>query len=178
MADQKVQQDLDSLLKQTSSSSDNLTQRAVVDAKAGAPATLTTDTGYMWIGSMQASNLITPGGATVLPDAVKTDGQYLTALDIYLRQGLPDPTTYSQNATVASCRKARLCDTERAGAVHADRRRPVLGQGASRKTRTVDRIFPVRRRITRTGAAIIEGLAGDRLQDPGRGAHGGCGGQA
>ena len=100
MADQKVQQDLDSLLKQTSSSSDNLTQRAVVDAKAGAPATLITDTGYMWIGSMQASNLNTPGGATVLPDAVKIDGQYLTALDIYLRQGLPDPTTYSQKATV------------------------------------------------------------------------------
>jgi hypothetical protein len=100
MADQKVQQDLDSLLKQTSSSSDNLTQRAVVDAKAGAPATLITDTGYMWIGSMQASNLNTPGGATALPDAVKIDGQYLTALDIYLRQGLPDPTTYSQKATV------------------------------------------------------------------------------
>lgn len=99
-ADQKVQQDLDSLLKQTSSSSDNLTQRAVVDAKAGAPATLISETGYMWIGSMLASNLNTQSGSTVLPDAVKVDGQYLTALDIYLRQGLPDPTTYSQKATV------------------------------------------------------------------------------
>ncbi|MET0675515.1 MAG: ATP-binding protein [Bradyrhizobium sp.] len=98
-ADQQVQQDLDTLLKQTSSSSDNLAQRAVVDVKAGAPATLATDTGYMWIGSMQTGNLNSPSGATVLPDAVKIDGQYLTALDIYLRQGLPDPATYSQKAT-------------------------------------------------------------------------------
>ena len=78
MADQKVQQTFDSLLKQTSSSSDNLTQRAVVDAKAGSPSTLITDMGYMWIGSMQASNLNTPGGATVLRDAVKIDGQYIS----------------------------------------------------------------------------------------------------
>jgi BMFP domain-containing protein YqiC len=167
-ADQQVQQDLDTLLKQTSSSSDNLAQRAVVDVKAGAPATLATDTGYMWIGSMQTGNLNSPSGATVLPDAVKIDGQYLTALDIYLRQGLPDPATYSQKATAGIMPEGTRVRIMSAPVPFS---RPSGDQYWARvqivNTRTVDRIFPVRRRVARAGAAIVEGLAGNRLQDPG-----------
>jgi hypothetical protein len=100
-SDQRVQQDLTKLLSASAANSDDrLAQRPAIDPKAGnLPATLTSTTGFMWIGSDQAGNLTTPAGAPVLPSALETDRPYLTNLDIYLRQGLPDTTTYAQQPT-------------------------------------------------------------------------------
>ena len=101
VTDQRAQRDLNNLLKASAANSDDrLTQRAVIDAKAGSPpATLTSSTGFMWIGSDQAGNLTLPTGAPVLPSAMQINDQYQTNLDIYLRQGLPDTTTYTQQPT-------------------------------------------------------------------------------
>jgi len=99
-SDGKALRDLDKLLKESSAGSDNVVQRAVVDPKAGTPATLSSDTGFLWIGSAQAGNLTTLAGAPVPPAGVKINEDYLINLDIYLRQGLPDRTTYSQQPTL------------------------------------------------------------------------------
>jgi hypothetical protein len=93
------QQTLDKLLRASPDSPDAAEQRARVDPRVGAPTALSRDVGFMWIGSAQVGNLDTVDGASVLPNAVKAGEQYLTGLDIYLRQGLPTPD-YAQQATV------------------------------------------------------------------------------
>jgi hypothetical protein len=95
--DKNSQQDLENLIKQSDNSSDNVTQRAIVDPKKGRPE-LSAETGYMWIGPVQGGNLVTVSGDPVPPRSAQINGEYLTTLDIYLRQGLPDRTTYVQAA--------------------------------------------------------------------------------
>jgi hypothetical protein len=50
----------------------------------------------MWIGPAQGGNLVTPSGETLLPTQARINGQYLTTQDIFLRQGPPDRTSYTQ----------------------------------------------------------------------------------
>jgi cell division protein FtsB/energy-coupling factor transporter ATP-binding protein EcfA2 len=90
VSDSKARQELTNLLP------DAADQRPFLDKNSSAPATLSSDTGFMWIGSSQVSNLNTPAGVPALPNAVRVESEYLTNLDVYLRQGLPDSTTYSQ----------------------------------------------------------------------------------
>jgi energy-coupling factor transporter ATP-binding protein EcfA2 len=97
---EKTHEDLDKLLNQSAAGLDTVVQRAVVDSKAGTPPTLSSDAGFLWIGSAQAGNLTTLDGVPVLPLAVKTNAEYLISLDIYLRQGLPDRTSYAQQPTL------------------------------------------------------------------------------
>jgi hypothetical protein len=100
--DEKAHRDLDKLLYESPAGLDSVVQRAVVDPKADAPATLANTTGFMWIGSIgptQRTTLNTLAGTPVLPNAVKAGEQYLNELDIYLRQGLPT-ADYTQQATV------------------------------------------------------------------------------
>jgi energy-coupling factor transporter ATP-binding protein EcfA2 len=98
--DRQVHQDLNNLVKSSTVVSDATAQRAIVDLKSDAPTTLADNTtGFMWIGSLQRTNLNSLVGAPVLPNAVKAGEQYLNNLDIYLRQGLPTPD-YIQQATV------------------------------------------------------------------------------
>jgi hypothetical protein len=99
LSDLKVHEDLSNLVKSSTVVSDATAQRAIVDSKAGTPVTVANTTGFMWIGSLQRTNLNSLAGTPVLPDAVKAGEQYLTGLDIYLRQGLPTPD-YTQQATV------------------------------------------------------------------------------
>jgi energy-coupling factor transporter ATP-binding protein EcfA2 len=95
-SDQKTRQELDDLLKASGSSvSDNTAQRPIVDPSYSV-STLPTDTGYMWIGPAQGGNLVTPSGETLLPTQARINGQYLTTQDIFLRQGPPDRTSYTQ----------------------------------------------------------------------------------
>ncbi|WP_291859846.1 ATP-binding protein [Bradyrhizobium sp.] len=100
--DQKARQDLDKLLKESSAGLDNVVQRAIIDPKRdnAPPSTLSRDAGFMWIGSAAAGNLTTPAGVPVLPGAVRLNEQYLTSLDIYLREGLPERPGYTQQATL------------------------------------------------------------------------------
>ena len=102
--DSKVQQDLSKFVQSNSAVSDATAQRAIVDAKGEAPAaTLSSNTGFMWIGSAGAaprSNLNTPAGVAVAAEAVKAGEQYTTDLDIYLRKGLPELPGYIQQPTL------------------------------------------------------------------------------
>ena len=94
--DQKASQELDSLLKKSGSYlPDNAVQRPVVDP-SNSITTLSTDTGYMWLGPAQGGNLVTPSGEPLLPTQPRINGQYLTTQDIFLRQALPDRTSYAQ----------------------------------------------------------------------------------
>ncbi len=99
-ADEKTRATLDKLLDQSASSFDNVVQRAVVDSSATGPTTLPSDSGFIWIGSAQASNLTTPAGVSTLPNSIRVGDQYIVNLDIYLRQGLPDRGTYVQQAAL------------------------------------------------------------------------------
>jgi cell division protein FtsB/energy-coupling factor transporter ATP-binding protein EcfA2 len=98
-----ARRDLDNLLKASPVAGDNALQRAYANPKKdGDAATLpTADTGFMWIGSAQDGNLNTLTGDPVLPVAVKVNGEYLTDLDIYLRQGLPERAAYTQQPIAA-----------------------------------------------------------------------------
>ena len=104
LSDRKVQQDLSKLVQSGTGISDATAQRAIVNSKGDTPlATLSSNTGFMWIGSTgaeQRSNLNTPAGAAVAADAVKPGEQYASDLDIFLRQGLPDRPSYTQQPTV------------------------------------------------------------------------------
>jgi len=104
LSDRKVQQDLSYLVQSSTAISDATAQRAIVNSKGDTPlATLSSNTGFMWIGSTgaeQRSNLNTPAGAAVAADAVKPGEQYASDLDIFLRQGLPDRSSYTQQPTV------------------------------------------------------------------------------
>jgi len=100
---EEARRDLDNLLKASPAVGDNALQRAYANPKkdgdtAALPAT---DTGFMWIGSAQDGNLNTLTGDPVLPAAVKVNGEYLTDLDIYLRQGLPERAAYTQQPIAA-----------------------------------------------------------------------------
>ena len=99
-ADAKTREALDKVLNASASSFDNVVQRAIVDPSIAAPTTLSSNSGFMWIGSAQAGNLATPAGAPVLPNTIEVNGEYLVNLDIYLRQGLPDRTSYTQQAAL------------------------------------------------------------------------------
>jgi hypothetical protein len=92
-SDQKTQQELDTLLQRNSSGPDVVVQRPGPGANV---ETLSSNTGYLWLGSTQSGNLVTQTGEPVLPATVKPNTQYLTTQDIYLREGAPDSTTYSQ----------------------------------------------------------------------------------
>jgi len=104
LSDRKVQQDLSYLVQSSTAISDATAQRAIVNSKGDTPlATLSSNTGFMWIGSTgaeQRSNLNTPAGAAVAADEVKPGEQYASDLDIFLRQGLPDRPSYTQQPTV------------------------------------------------------------------------------
>lgn len=104
LSDQKVQQDLSNLVRSSPAVSDATAQRAIVDSRGDAPAaTLSSSTGFMWIGSTgaeQRSNLNTPAGVAVAADAVKPGDEYTSDLDIYLRQGLPERPGYTQQPTL------------------------------------------------------------------------------
>jgi energy-coupling factor transporter ATP-binding protein EcfA2 len=100
VGDQKVQQDLNKLLQNTGVTDiDTETQRPGPANSGGSPA-LSAYNGFMWIGSAQGGNLTTLTSAPVLTTAMKPGDQYLTALDIYLRQGPPTRDNYTQQATV------------------------------------------------------------------------------
>jgi energy-coupling factor transporter ATP-binding protein EcfA2 len=99
-ADAKTREALDKVLNASASSFDNVVQRAIIDPSIAAPTTLSSNSGFMWIGSAQAGNLATPAGAPVLPNTIEVNGEYLVNLDIYLRQGLPDRTSYTQQAAL------------------------------------------------------------------------------
>ena len=99
-ADAKTREALDKVLNASASSFDNVVQRAIIDPSVAAPTTLSSNSGFMWIGSAQAGNLATPAGAPVLPNTIEVNGEYLVNLDIYLRQGLPDRTSYTQQAAL------------------------------------------------------------------------------
>lgn len=102
--DSKIQQDLSKFVQSNSVVNDATAQRAIVDGKGDAPtATLSSNNGFMWIGSIGASprsNLNTPAGVAVAADAVKAGDQYTTDLDIYLRKGLPELPGYIQQPTL------------------------------------------------------------------------------
>jgi hypothetical protein len=104
LSDRKVQEDLNNLVQSSTGISDATAQRAIVNSKGDTPlATLSSNTGFMWIGSTgteQRSNLNTPAGAAVPADAVKPGELYASDLDIFLRQGLPDRASYIQQPTV------------------------------------------------------------------------------
>ena len=69
----------------------------VADARqASATAAITNQDGYMWIGTVQKSNL-TQDGQPVPPPQVRKNEQYTTvALNIFLRSGLPDENYVQQ----------------------------------------------------------------------------------
>lgn len=99
--DQKARQDLKKLLDVSPANADSAVQRPLIDPKdGGAQEKLSSNTGFMWIGSAQSSNLNTPAGAPVPLDAVQVNGQYVTNLDIYLRQGPPERPGYTQQASI------------------------------------------------------------------------------
>ena len=99
-ADAKTREALDKVLNASASSFDNVVQRAIIDPSIAAPTTLSSNSGFMWIGSAQAGNLATPAGGPVLPNTIEVNDEYLVNLDIYLRQGLPDRTSYTQQAAL------------------------------------------------------------------------------
>jgi len=94
-SDQKARQDLANLLPDASLQRPNVDQRTL-----SAQLALQGATGFMWIGSAQNSNLSSPNGDPVSPASVAVGDQYLTTLDIFLREGAPDPTNYSQKRTL------------------------------------------------------------------------------
>jgi hypothetical protein len=58
--------------------------------------------GFVWVGSPDKSNLQTLAGDPVaVPNEVRVGEQFVMTLNIYLRAGPPDPTTYSQQPSVA-----------------------------------------------------------------------------
>jgi hypothetical protein len=81
---------------------DNVQQVAVptIDARqANASSAITNLDGYMWVGSVPKSNLLSPAGAVVPPTEVRVGGQYIVTQNIYLRSGLPD-ASYAQQPSV------------------------------------------------------------------------------
>jgi hypothetical protein len=67
---------------------------------SGIESTLASTTGFLWLGSKPGiGNLATTQGDTVTPDNVKADTQYITNIEIYLREGAPDQS-YNQSRSV------------------------------------------------------------------------------
>jgi hypothetical protein len=101
--DEQVRKDLNDLVKSSATVSDATAQRAVVDSKSTKPTTLQSNVGFMWIGSAGStprSNLNTTVGSPALPNAVKQGDEYVSGIDIYLRQGPPTGSDYVQQATL------------------------------------------------------------------------------
>ena len=68
----------------------------VADARqASATAAITSQVGYMWVGSVQKSNLA-QDDQPVPPPQVRKDAQYTVTQNIYLRSGLPDENYVQQ----------------------------------------------------------------------------------
>jgi hypothetical protein len=72
----------------------------VADPKqASASTAIANQDGFMWIGSVQKSNLLSLAGQQVPPTEVRKGEQYIVAPNIYLRSGLPD-ANYVQQPSV------------------------------------------------------------------------------
>lgn len=76
---------------------DDAIQRAV-PGKQSTPAPADNKIGYMWVGSPTRGNLRTIDGTPVLPEQLEKNKEYLVGFDIFLRSGLPDRATYSQQS--------------------------------------------------------------------------------
>jgi energy-coupling factor transporter ATP-binding protein EcfA2 len=79
---------------------DDVVQVAKADPDQAADAPDADQEGYMWIGSPQKGNLQTTRGETVSPTDVREGVTYLVGLNIFLRAGLPDTSTYAQQPNI------------------------------------------------------------------------------
>lgn len=65
-----------------------------------ASSAVTNQDGFVWIGSVQQSNLQTTNGTSVSPTDLRVGAKYNVLNNIYLRQGLPDEDTYAQEPSI------------------------------------------------------------------------------
>jgi hypothetical protein len=103
-ASENVRSNLEKALQAATAPLDSAEQRVTTDPQrpdpkpALDPLSTVGRTGFMWLGSLQKSNLRAPDGKIVLPNAVDKGKEYIVTTGIYLRSGLPDPGTYRQQS--------------------------------------------------------------------------------